>query len=178
MRSRKLEGIIIKRKDIGESDRILTVFTKQHGKIQVIAKGVRKVTSRRSPHVELLNISALGIYDSKFPILTEADCLESFDELKSDLNKSSYAFYVCELVDGLLADHQENRQVYEVIRRCLFEIEIVDNPKPVIKKFEQEMLILLGFWSENRVYLEQSTPYIEEIMEKKIKTKRIFPQEF
>lgn len=178
MRSYKIEGIIIKRKDLGESDRILTVFTKQRGKIQVIAKGVRKITSKRSPHVELLNVSILGIYDSKFPILTEAECLESFSSLKEDLNKTSWGFYVCELVDGLLADHQENRQVYELIKRCLFEIEIVDNPKPIIKKFEQEILILLGFWSENRIYLEQSTPYIEEIMEKKIKTKRIFPQEF
>src|SRR3989344_5210920 len=137
MRSFRVEGIVIKRKDFGEGDRILTVFTKQKGKIQVIAKGVRKVISRRSPHTELLNLSVMGLYSGRMLILTEASTIDSFSDIKNDLKKATYAFYVCELVDGLLAENQEHKQIFDLIKRCLFEIEIVDNPKPVIKKFEQ-----------------------------------------
>jgi len=178
MRSFRVEGIVIKRKDFGEGDRILTVFTKQRGKIQVIAKGVRKVSSRRSPHVELLNESIIGVYDGKLPILTEADCLNHFSLLKEDLEKAGWAFYICELVDGLLAENQENREVYNLIQRTLFELEIIQDPRPIIKRFEQEILILLGFWPKNRLFLEESEAYIEDIMEKKIKTKRIFSKIF
>ena len=178
MRTFRVEGIIIKRKDLGEADIILTVFTKQKGKIQVIAKGVRKVISRRSPHTELLNLSVMGLYSGRMLILTEASTIDSFSDIKNDLKKATYAFYVCELVDGLLAENQEHKQIFDLIKRCLFEIEIVDNPKPVIKKFEQEILILLGFWPKERLFLEDSEGYIENIMERKIKTKRILPQEF
>ncbi len=174
MRSYRLEGIVIKRKDFGEADRILTVFTKQKGKIQIVAKGVRRITSRRSSHVELLNQSIIGVYDGKLPILTEAQCLSHFSGLKNDLKKAGWAFYVCELVDGLLAENQEHRQVYSLIQRTLFELEITYDPRPLIKRFEQEILILLGFWPKERLFLEEPEVYIEDIMEKKIKTKKIF----
>ncbi|PIZ97846.1 MAG: DNA repair protein RecO, partial [Candidatus Levybacteria bacterium CG_4_10_14_0_2_um_filter_35_8] len=59
MNSYKTEGIVIKRRNLGEADKILTIFTKRYGKIQVKAPGIRKINSRRSPHVELLNYSAI-----------------------------------------------------------------------------------------------------------------------
>ena len=83
MRSFRVEGIVIKRKDFGEADRILTVFTRHQGKIQVIAKGVRKINSRRSAHVELLNHCILNIHEAKLPILTEAEALNHFSPLKN-----------------------------------------------------------------------------------------------
>jgi DNA repair protein RecO (recombination protein O) len=45
------EGIILKRRNLGETDRILTVFSRQYGKIKILAKGVRKINSRRSGHI-------------------------------------------------------------------------------------------------------------------------------
>ena len=61
-RAYKTEAIIIKRRNFGEADRILTILTKNYGKIQVRAPGVRKITSRRSSHIELLNFSSLTLY--------------------------------------------------------------------------------------------------------------------
>ena len=175
MRAYKIEGIIIKRRNFGETDRILTVFSKNKGKIQVVAKGVRKITSRRSAHVELLNLSQLALHDGKMPILTEAETLNHFSSLKNDLRKASFAFYVCELIDGLLAEHQENRAVFNLLQNVLFDLEIEENPRRRIKRFEQELIILLGFWPKERMFLEDSDRFIEDIMERKIKTKRIFP---
>jgi DNA repair protein RecO (recombination protein O) len=173
MHSYKLEGIIIKRKNFGEADRILTVFTKNRGKISIVAKGVRKISSRRGAHVELLNQSIIGIYEGKMPILTEAEAINHYSGLKNDLKKAGYAFYICELVDGLLAEHQENRAIYSLLEQTLYDLEIIKNPRPLIKRFEEEMLILLGFWPRERVFLEDTDSFIENIMEKKIKTKRI-----
>ncbi len=172
MRSFKTEGIIIKRKNYGEADRFITVLTPRHGKIKILAKGVRKISSRRSSHIELLNLSYLSIHESKMPILTEVEAINHFEGLKSDLSRSAFAFYVCELVDGLLAEHQENKLVYELLRQTLYDLEIDPDPHSRIKKFEEEMLILLGFWSRGRVFLEDQSEFIENIMERRIKTKR------
>lgn len=173
MRSYKTEGIIIKRKNYGEADRILTIFTKNHGKIQIIAKGVRKITSRRSSHIELLNHTALGVYEGKMPVLTEAECINHHSSLKNDLKKTGYGFYVCELIDGLLPERQENREAFSLLQNMLFDLETTSEPKALLNKFEQELLSLLGFWPRERAFAVDSSVIIENIMERKIKTKRI-----
>ncbi len=175
MHSYRVEGIVIKRKNFGEADRILTVYTKSKGKISVLAKGVRKITSKRSSHIELLTHSVMGIHDGKFSILTETESLYHYSELKSDLKKAGYGFYICELIDGLCAEHQENRGVFALLQNTLFKLETTEDPKSLIASFEKDLLTLLGFWPENRAYLEDSDGYIEEIMEKKIKTKKSLP---
>lgn len=170
----KTEAIVIKRKNFGEADKIITVFTKNKGKIQIIAKGIRKINSKRSPHVELLNLSLIAYHDGKLPVLTEASSLKHYEGLKDNLQKAGHAFYICELVDGLIPLHQENRAVYNLLLQTLFELEKTSDPKPLIRKFEQEILILLGFWAKERMFLEEPVEFIEGLMERKIKSKKIF----
>ena len=112
------------------------------------------------------------------PILTEAETLTYFSTIKGDLKKSGLAFYVCELVDGLLADHQENRAVFDLLFRTLLDLEKDGDSRVLIAKFEQELLGHLGFWPKDRLYLEDPNAFIENIMERRIKTKRILPQIF
>lgn len=173
MRSYKTEGIVIKRKNFGEADRILTVFTKNKGKISVVAKGVRKISSRRSPHVELLNQSILTIHDGKMPILTEAETLMHYSILKNDLQKCGFAFYICELIDGLLAEHQESRAAFNLTQDVLYRLQTETKPWNLISKFEQDLLTSLGFWPKTQLFIEDSDAFIEDIIERKIKSKRI-----
>lgn len=173
MRSYKTEGIIIKRKNFGEADRILTVFTKNHGKIKIVAKGVRKISSRRSSHVELLNQSILTIHDGKIPILTEAETIKHYSILKNDLKKCGFAFYICELIDGLLAEHQENCAVFSLTQDVLARLQTDPAPWKLISKFEGDLLTNLGFWPKERLFIEDTDLFIEDIIERKIKSKRI-----
>ena len=145
MRGFKTEGIILKRRNFGEADRILTVFTLQKGKISVIAKGVRRITSRRAGNVELLNRVIMFLYQGQgMPILTEAEGIESFENLKSDLVLSTVAFHIIELVDKLTAENQENRVLYEHLVNVLKRLEI--NPRQIfIRAFEVKILSNLGF---------------------------------
>ena len=61
MPSVTVEGLILKRANFGEADRMLTILTKNLGKISVVARGVRKITSRRAGNVELLNLVKIGL---------------------------------------------------------------------------------------------------------------------
>ncbi len=178
MNSHTTEGIIIKRKNFGEADRILTVFSKNNGKIQVIAKGVRKISSKRSSHIELLNHSVLSYHEGKALTLTEAETLNHYSSLKSDLKRAGFAFYVCELVNGLCAEQEENRAVFGLLANTLRDLEETEEHKDLINKFEQELLILLGFWPREKMFAIDTSEFIEDIMEKKIKTKRLLPDFF
>lgn len=147
MRGFKVEGIILKRRDLGEADRILIVFTLQKGKISVLAKGVRRITSRRAGNVELLNRVSLYLHQAKtFLILTEATSLDTYQNLKEDLTLSTYAFHIIELVDKLTAENQENRILYEHLVNVLQRLS--RNPRQIlVRAFEARILSNLGFVS-------------------------------
>lgn len=143
----KTEGIILRRRNFGEADRILTVFTLQKGKISVLAKGVRRITSRRAGNVELLNRVMMYMYQARgMPILTEAESLDTFSRIKGDLTLSTYAYHIIELVDKLTAENQENRTLYEHLVNVLKRLE--RSPRQIlIRAFEAKTLSYLGFVS-------------------------------
>ena len=180
MRTFKTEAIIIKRRNFGEADRIITVFTKEHGKFSIKASGVRKITSRRSAHVEPLNHSMLSLYRGNgFPILTEARILDDFSLLKNDLDKIGLAYHLCELVDGLCPDNQEQREVFDLLKGTLYQLSMDEDMVSVIHDFEIELLSLLGYWGSGQTQdgssiLKDAPAYIENIMERRLKSKNIF----
>lgn len=179
MRTYKVEGIVLKRRNLGEADRVLTILSKESGKIAVIAPGVRRIPSRRSSHVELLNFSQLTLYGSSktfMPIVTEAQTLEDFSPIKSDLHKIGVALYICELINGLCADNQENRRVFFHLKSVLSELSKTLDVSGLVKKFEKDLLTELGFWSEAKQLLTQDSQIVmERLLERKLKTLRVMP---
>lgn len=170
----KAEGIVIKRKNYGESDRILTIFTKQTGKIQARAAGVRKITSRRSPHVELLNLSLFSLYKGNaFPIVIEAQSLNDFSFIKKNLRKIGFAYYICELIDRLCAENQEHRAVFFLIESFLTRLAKEQNEARLIHEFEIILLKELGFYPRSSPADFDSSLFIENILERRLTTKRL-----
>ncbi|MGA2911311.1 MAG: DNA repair protein RecO [Candidatus Levyibacteriota bacterium] len=178
MRSFKAEGIVIKRSNYAEADRIVTIFTKQNGKIKVKATGVRKISSRRSGHIEPLNYCIFSLYQGKgMPVLTEVESKECFPLLKKDLKRIGFAYHVCELIDGLCAENQEHPEVFLLLGRTLRKLSKEENLQLVIYEFELELLRLLGFQKATLSTARVNTQaVIEEILERSLKTKQILPQ--
>lgn len=178
MRTHTVQGIILKRKNVGEADRILTVFTREKGKIQIKAKGVRKIASKRASHIEPLNKASLSIYKgSGMPVLTEAAAIEYFTILKEDLTKLGFAYHICELVDGLCPEEQENSRVFDMLEEILHQLSLSEKNVELIHAFEVELLTVLGYWSGNTNAENLNTAfYIENILERKLKTRQILPR--
>lgn len=167
MKNFKTEGIIIKRKNFGETDRILTVFTKNKGKIKILAKGVRRINSKRGPNIELFNQVRLLIHQGKtFDILTEAEVANTFQSVRKNLDLVGLAFHICEIVDGLCPEHQSHPKVYEMMLSVLNELDTC-----LVHSFERNLLTELGYLPKEHKELD-TTLFIENILEKKLKTKR------
>jgi DNA repair protein RecO (recombination protein O) len=174
MRSFRTEGIIIKRRNFNDADRVLTVFTKEQGKIQVKAVGVRKITSRRSSHIELLNHTVLNLYKGPgIIVLTEAQTLNTYPALKSDLLKTGYAYHICELVDGLCPEYQEQKAVFTLICQTLHALSTAIESTQLMHDFEISLLTMLGYWDNTKKANVNTHQYIEQILERKLKSKRM-----
>lgn len=178
MRSFTTEGIVIKRRNMGEADRILTVFTKDHGKLQIKAKGVRKISSKRSSHIELLNFAMLSLHKGNvMSILTEVQTIESFSEIKTDLKKVGIAYHICELIDGLCPENQESSEIFLLLKNILTTLSQEDNVSKPVYTFQLELLAQLGYWSGDRSDKDFKTlAFIESILERKLKTRQILPR--
>lgn len=177
MRNYKTEGIVIKRRNIGEADRILTVFTRRFGKIQIKAKGVRRITSRRSSHIELLNLSLLSLYKGRgaLPILTEVQTIEDYSAIKEDLARVGFSYHLCELIDGLCAENQENSAVFDLLEQTFWNLSGSLDILETIHEFEVQLLTLLGYWTKLRPSQNLDTEYfIEDILERKLRSKKLF----
>lgn len=168
MKAYQIEGVVIRRKNFGEADRILTLFTKSHGKIKILAKGVRRITSRRGPNIELFNQVHLSVHKGRmFDILTEAQVINTFPQIKKNLDLVGLGFHVCEIIDGLCPEHQTHPNVYDLLTKVLNELD-----HGLIHAFEKNLLTELGYLPKEHKELD-TTLFIEKILERRLKTRRI-----
>lgn len=166
-------GFVVKRKNLGEADRFVTVFTQNNGKVEVLAKGVRKITSRRSSHIELLNLVKFhSLKTSKNFILTEIQLLNSFEKRKNSLKQCEVAFLVCELIDGLCPMGQVNKELFSHVLGFLKDGESDDE---ALLEFETSVLSVLGYWNTDKRFQteHEARVFIESLIEKKLKSRII-----
>jgi len=175
MRTFKTEGIILKRTNYGEADKILTIYTKHYGKIKALAKGIRKLTSRKAGSLELFNQAIVFLVKGKnFDLVTEAQAVDLFKSWRKNLIRVGVAYYFCELVDKLTPEEQENLAVFELLRDSLNKLNIA-NLSILVRNFEEKLLTDLGF-GVPLILKNQSgslKTYIESIIEKKINSPKI-----
>src|SRR5688572_30112212 len=113
-------AIALKRMDYGEADRIITVFTPEYGKFRLLAKGVRRSTSRMSGHLELFSHAHLMVAKGRdLDLATQASTVETFREVREDLVKTSQAYHMAELIDSLLEDRDVHTDLFYLFRDAL-----------------------------------------------------------
>ncbi len=144
-------GIVIRRRDQGEADRVLTLCTPL-GKIEVIAKGARKLRSRKAGHIELFCRSSFVISRVKnsWDIVSQADTVEPHTSLRSDLLRGTYARYAVELLDRFFAPGEGGPALFDLLDHTLTWLcEDGDIDLDLITRFyEQHLLGLAGFRPE------------------------------
>lgn len=145
-RSIRAEGVILRHSDFGEADRLLTIYTRETGKLRAIAKGVRKARSRKAGHVEPFTHVSLQLARGRdLFILTQAEAVDVYANLREDLVLLGTASYVIELIDRSTTDEEENRSIYNLLVRTLARLDRGDNPNLVTRYFEMRLLDYLGF---------------------------------
>ena len=145
-RNYQTEAIITKKTKLGEADRILTLYTPYMGKIQGIAKGVRRPRSKLSGHLELLTHSQISLARGRgIDTIIGSQALNSFLELKSDLDLTSQALYTTELVNQFTAEHIENHPLFELLLKTLEMLCEGGDNELVLHYFELNLLERVGY---------------------------------
>ncbi len=114
------EAIVLKRSDLGEADRVLTLFTPYKGKMRAVAKGTRRPISKMAGHLELLSRSQLQLALGRhLDIVTQAEGRENFLHLRSEIWHMTCGFYLAELTDRFIEEHTQHTDVYNLLLEML-----------------------------------------------------------
>ncbi|MEW5958108.1 MAG: DNA repair protein RecO [Chloroflexota bacterium] len=142
----RTDAVILRRSDFGEADRLLTVFTPDRGKLRLLAKGVRKITSRKAGHVELFMLTDMLVAHGRtWDIISQAEVVEAYRNLREDLDKTGQAYYLAELVDRFTEEHDPNRPLFELLAVTLARLSHIEDPYITLRYFELHLLGLTGF---------------------------------
>lgn len=148
-RIRKVEAIVIAHKEYGEADRFVRIISLENGKLNTLAKGVRKMQSRKAAHLEPFTHTALVLARGHtFWIITQAETLHAFPMIREDLGKTADASYVLELVDKISTEGQPEPRLYRLTLDTLTRINESTDTFNVLRYFELRFLDTVGFRPE------------------------------
>jgi DNA repair protein RecO (recombination protein O) len=120
----KTEALVIRHTNFGEADRILTVVTPQHGKIRLIAKGARKITSKMASAVDLLTRGQFVLATGReLDVVTQAVVHERFDHVRDSLWHATAGYTVAEALERSLEDRQPHEAIYVLARDTLRRLD-------------------------------------------------------
>lgn len=146
------EGIIISHKDFQEADKLLTIYTKTHGKISCIAKGARRPRSKKAGHVQLGTWCKVLVARGKnIDILCEVETKRAFGLENLTPIKSSQIYHLLELVDYLTEPSQANIQAFFLLANFLKKVNRYENFKLLASVFKVKLLSNLGFFSSRNL---------------------------
>ena len=158
----RTKAIVLRHSRLGEADKILTLYTPYLGKTRAIAKGILKPTSRKAGHLEVLNHSTLLMARGKnLDIVTQAQTIDSFSSIRSDLNKTFAGFYASEMVDRFTEDEMPSYQTYSLLLDTLDWISEAEDPAIPLRYLELQLLELSGYRPELNLCLRCRQPLKE-----------------
>jgi DNA repair protein RecO (recombination protein O) len=145
-RSQRVEAIVLKHFDWGEADRLLVLFTREMGKVRAVAKGVRKMRSRKAGHLEPFTRVALQLAKGRdLWIVTQAEMQDAYQGLRDDLVRTAYASYVIEVMDRFTYEEGENAAMYRLLSETLQRVAQEGDVFLAVRYYEIRILDLLGF---------------------------------
>ena len=142
----KANAIVLRRIPLGETDKILTLFTREYGKLSAIAKGARRTTSRLAGASEpLMLLRALLGEGMNLDVLSQGEIRESFPEIRADFGLFLRATYACELLDKLTVERDPAPELFDQLLSTLYILQRATDPDAAIHAYELRMMAYTGY---------------------------------
>lgn len=165
----RTEGIVLKKRSLLNKDSIITVLTDKQGKIGIFAKGIKKITSRRLPHIQTGNLINIIVNekDNRY-YLQETTLISGFTKIKNNEDKHDSLYTMLFVLERILPENQNEEQVYDLTKRFL--IELSESEKFTTARltyYINTLMKILGFIHKEKP-LSDLRLIIEDIIHEKI----------
>ena len=141
-------AIVLRSWPFGESDKIVSFLTEGHGKLTGIAKGAKRSKKRFVNSLEPFSFVSLNFQDrskTSLSFILGCELQKSYKNLIASLEKIAFASYYVEITEGLTAEREENRLVFDLLKRSLNRLESEGISVTFLIEFELKLLRLTGY---------------------------------
>lgn len=140
------DALVLRRLNYGETDKILTLYSRDRGRISAIAKGARKAISRLSGATEALTLTRFQLATGKsLEIVTQCEVREAFSSLREDLNRLAHGLYLADVLDHSVEDDAPNPALFDLLMEGLYLTQSLPQPELAARWFEVQLLRDLGY---------------------------------
>jgi DNA repair protein RecO (recombination protein O) len=149
----KTQGFILNREDIRETSLVVTIFTRDFGKLKFISKGVRTAEQRFISAYELFALDDIVFYERRKKglfLLSQCELVDYFPVIRNSLERMSYAAYFAQFTDAVTPAGEKNEKIYWLLEKSLRLLSGEASPKRVARIFEIKLLSLLGLMPKLR----------------------------
>ncbi len=141
-----IEAIVLRRMQFAETDNILTLYSRERGRISAIAKGARKPVSRLSGPSEVLTHSKFLLASGKtLQVVRQAEVVSSFSSLREDLKRLANGLYMADLLNVFIVDDDPNPELFDLLESSLHLLSLANSPTLVSRWFELRLLNIIGY---------------------------------
>jgi DNA repair protein RecO (recombination protein O) len=168
-----LEGFILGRRDFGEADRILDIYSKEKGKISLIAKGIRRPGSRKRGHLEIFSKIKFQMTNSRgLGLMMEVEILDDFKEIRQSIKRISLAYYFMEVLNKSTHEGDVNIEVFDLFCDFMEKLKSTNGLKQLRASFVTNLLKTLGYWPKDKDLIFPDKK-LDEVLERQIYSKRV-----
>jgi DNA repair protein RecO (recombination protein O) len=142
----KTQAIVLRQRKLGEADKIVTLYTSHGGRLDAVAKGVRRTKSRLAGHLEPLTLGSYLLAEGReLDIVTQAETVDAYAGLRGDLERLSRGLYCAELVDRLTPERSEGNPIFRLLQEALGHLSTSPSYDLAVRRFELRLMDLLGY---------------------------------
>ena len=142
----KTQAIVLRQRKLGEADKIVTLYTSHGGRVDAVAKGVRRTKSRLAGHIEPLTLGSYLLAQGRdLDIVTQAETVDAYPGLRNDLERLGRGLYCAELVDRLTPERSEGNPIFRLLQETLGHISTSDSYDLAVRRFELRLMDQLGY---------------------------------
>jgi len=166
----RTQGFILKKIDRGEVDRIFTIYTKDFGKLELLAKAERKIKSKLRGGLELFYLSEIEFIQGKtHKTLTDAILIDKFKNLRRDLKRLAIAYKISEVLDNLVKDQEPDEKIWQLLNEVFSKLNSLE-----IKNSKLEILYHYFLWNLLSILGYQPELYNCSLCQKKVTPEKLY----
>jgi len=144
----RAQTLVLNKRDFRETSIIVDFYSKEFGKLSGLLKGIRSEPEKFASNLEPFSLNEIIFYrktHSSLHLVTQADKLDNFTQIRSSIDKTTQAGFMMELVNSIMQAEDKNEEVFNLALISLKELETNYNPAKIATIFKIKMLNLSGF---------------------------------
>lgn len=166
----RTQAIVLKKEDRGEADQLFTIFSKDFGKLEVLGKGIRKITSKLRSGIEIFSFSEIEFVQGKnYKILTDTLLLKKLINIKTDLEKFKIALLISKITEKLIPFEGGDEKIWRLFKQVFETLNNFSGSKIYLK-----LLYYYFFWNLLSILGYQPELYFCLFCQKRLKPERLY----